>query len=299
MRGWAQHAIPERACCRRRTRCRGRPRTPRDDPDVLHDGSNVLVELRPDPVIARVSTRPGGPPRHRVAAPRAPNRAPPGGRRRPAVRPSSLLASRAARARRAGAQLLGGDRRRPAGRRPSGGGAALRACHDALSGFPEPLPGWVRSQKARSLLESTRRRGRLASSQFELLEPIGERPDRTPRRGVRPFPAVHGDAHLRNVLQPGRDRCGSTGRTAAAPRWSGTWRASIKTARVLPADASTPAGRGGARAAGATTTTPNSSTTASRRGRSRWSPGACSSAAAGRTAPRRPTCNWLVHGNSG
>jgi Phosphotransferase enzyme family len=177
-----------------------------DDPAVLHDGSNVLVELRPAPVIARVSTKTGearpGTAWLRRELQIARHLA---GAGAPAVRPSGLLAP--------GPHEHDGlalsfwetiPDAQPVGD-PAAAGAALRACHDALRGFPEPLPRLGALAEARSLVAEHAKAGRLAISQFELLEPIGESLTETLGAASARFRPVHGDAHLRNVLQAGPD----------------------------------------------------------------------------------------------
>jgi hypothetical protein len=205
------------------------------DPIVLHDGSNVLVELRPDPVIARVSTQTGearpGTSWLRRELQIARHLA---GAGAPAVRPSSLLPP--------GPHVHNGlslsfweaiADAQPVSD-PEAAGASLRACHDALIGFPEALPRLGALQEARSLLEQHTHAGLLPISQFELLEPLGERLSDTLGAASGSFRAVHGDAHLRNVLQSGpqtvwidwEDCCG------APVEWD--LACLVKTARVLP-----------------------------------------------------------------
>lgn len=211
-----------------------------DDPVVLHDGSNVLVELRPAPVIARVSTKTGearpGTAWLRRELQIARHLA---GAGAPSVRPSSLLPP--------GPHEHDGlalsfwesipDAHPVAD--PEAAGAALRACHDALAGFPEPLPRLGALAEARSLLSEHAKAGRLPLAQFELLEPLGERLTEAVGAASGHFRAVHGDAHLNNVLQAGdapiwidwEDCC------SAPVEWD--LACLVKTARVMPDRADT------------------------------------------------------------
>jgi len=173
-------------------------------PAVLHDGSNVLVELRPAPVIARVATQTGearpGTAWLRRELQIARHLA---GAGAPAVRPSSVLPPGPYE--HDGLALSFWEQIPEAQpvNDPAAAGAALRACHDALVGFPEPLPRLGALREARSLLDEHAASGLLAVSQHEQLEAIGERLTETLGAAKGSFRAVHGDAHLRNVLQSG------------------------------------------------------------------------------------------------
>jgi len=177
-----------------------------DDPAVLHDGSNVLVELRPAPVIARVSTKTGearpGTAWLRRELQVARHLAGVGA---PAVQPSGLLAPGPHEHDGLALSFWEAIADAQPVSDPAAAGAALRACHDALVGFPEPLPRLGALTEARSLLEEHAKAGRLTLSQLELLEPIGERLTATLEDASGGFRPLHGDAHLRNVLQSGAD----------------------------------------------------------------------------------------------
>lgn len=175
-----------------------------DSPVVLHDGSNVLVELRPAPVVARVSTKTGearpGTAWLRRELQMARHLA---GAGAPAVRPAGLLPPGPHEHDGLALSFWEAIPDAQPVTDPQAAGAALRACHDALAGFPEALPRLGALQEARLLLEQHAGEGRLGAAQFELLEPIGQRLTETLEAASGSFRPVHGDAHLRNAMQTG------------------------------------------------------------------------------------------------
>src|SRR4051794_20797660 len=174
-------------------------------PVVLHDGSNLLVHLSPAPVVARVPAvtgivRPGAGWLQREVAVAghlarcgAPVVAPaaevdPGPHEHDGL-PVTLweLAE----------EVPGPVDARAAGR-------GLRECHDALAGFDGDLPEHAMFREARAIVDRLAAAGTIAPDDAALL-------DRTARRLAAqlealdaPAQALHGDAHLRNVVQTAR-----------------------------------------------------------------------------------------------
>lgn len=198
-----------------------------EDPAIVHDGSNLLVALRPAPVIARVAfgaarVRDGdGWLRREVAV--AGFLA---GAGAPVVAPSDLLDP--------------GPHERdgfvlsfwrhvpatPAAPDGYGAGRALRACHDALAGWADAaalLPRWGGLEEARALVErlaagpvprvSAARASAdavapgdatasaLSPGDADLLREVGAHVQARVEGLGLPLQAIHGDAHLRNVIE--------------------------------------------------------------------------------------------------
>jgi hypothetical protein len=174
-------------------------------PVVLHDGSNLLVHLAPAPVVARVPTvtgivRPGaGWLRREVAVAGhlarcgAPVVAPatevePGPHEQDGL-PVTLWTL---------AEEVPGPVDAPAA------GRGLRECHEALAGFDGDLPEHAMFREARAIVERLAADGTIAPGDAALLDRIGRRlADRLDALDV-PMQALHGDAHLRNVVQTAR-----------------------------------------------------------------------------------------------
>jgi hypothetical protein len=172
-----------------------------DEPVVLHDASNLLVHLRPAPVVARVSA---------VTS---------------TVRPGDAWLARevavASHLARAGAPVVAPSAEMPAGPHRHDGvalsfwtyvhdagapldareaGRRLRLCHDALTSFAGDLPSMAVLDEAQAILERLAAAGSLDEADAALLRSagrtVGERIDRL----ALPMQPIHGDAHLHNVI---------------------------------------------------------------------------------------------------
>ena len=87
---------------------------------------------------------------------------------------------------------------------PHAAGTGLGALHRMLAGYPrDKLPVWGGFEEAREVLARARTGGALTGGELRRLESAWERAARivesAPRRTAS-FQAVHGDAHVRNVL---------------------------------------------------------------------------------------------------
>jgi len=174
------------------------------DPVVLRDRSNLLVHLRPAPVVARVATatalvRAQGEGIERelaVAGALAAAGA-------PVVAPSALLPPGPHR--RDGFTLSFWEWVEPRPGRPDAraAGAGLRACHEALAAAPidAPLVEWGALREAEELVAGLGDGGdALAPADLELLRETGAREVARATSLDLPLQPIHGDAHLRNVL---------------------------------------------------------------------------------------------------
>ena len=176
-----------------------------DEPLLLHDRSNVLVHLRPAPVVARVSTntgrlRPGEAWLAREVA-IAGHLARAGA---PVVAPSAaldpgphehdgLVLSFWELARSSGAEVDA-----------QAAGRALRECHEALADFRDELPELGALDEAERLLGLVNP----AADDADLLRERLARARRAIEAMALPNGPLHGDSHLRNVIQ-----------TSGGPRW--------------------------------------------------------------------------------
>jgi Ser/Thr protein kinase RdoA (MazF antagonist) len=171
------------------------------EPVVLHDASNLLVHLRPAPVVARVSAATS------------------------TVRPGDAWLARevavASHLARAGAPVVAPSAQMPAGPHRHDGlalsfwtfvheagrpldareaGRRLRLCHDALTSFAGDLPRMAVLDEAQTILERLAAAGWLDEGDAALLRRAG----RTVRARIDelalPMQPLHGDAHLHNVI---------------------------------------------------------------------------------------------------
>jgi hypothetical protein len=172
-----------------------------DEPVVLRAASNLLVRLAPAPVVARVSTvtstvrdgdgwfaREVAIAGHLVAA------------GAPVVAPSAELDP--------GPHRHDGlalsfwtyvDEAQRALDAPEAG-RRLRRCHEALASFPGELPRWAVLDEAQQALERLEQHGALDAGDAALLRRAGERARaRIDGLGLA-LQAIHGDAHLHNVI---------------------------------------------------------------------------------------------------
>jgi aminoglycoside phosphotransferase (APT) family kinase protein len=171
------------------------------DPVVLRDRLNVLLHLRPAPVVARVpgsiaKVRPGAEfAEHEVAV--AGHLAAAGA---PVVAPSGELPP--------GPHAHGGhvvtfwahvrERGEPAD--PRAAGAALADCHAALRGYAGELPLLGRLTEAEALLARLAGEGTIEPAEATGLQRRFDELTRALRTLRSPIQPLHGDAHLRNAL---------------------------------------------------------------------------------------------------
>ncbi len=176
-----------------------------EDPLVLHDRSNVLVHLRPAPVVARVAgstaaVREGdGWLAREVAV--ATHLARAGA---PVVAPSALVDPGPHR--HDGLALSFWELAPAVPRAPDAhaAGAGLRACHEALRSFEGDLPAMGALVEARALAARLAAEGAVGAQDGEALERAGaEAEERIAGLGL-PLQPVHGDAHLGNVVATAR-----------------------------------------------------------------------------------------------
>jgi Phosphotransferase enzyme family len=174
-------------------------------PVVLHDGSNLLVHLSPAPVVARVPNVTG------------------------AVRPGAAWLERevavAGHLARCGAPVVGPAPDVDPGPHQHDGvpvtlwelaeavpgpvdatvaGRGLRECHEALAGFDGDLPEHAMFREARAIIARLAADGAIAADDAALLGRTGRRLAARLDALDVPVQALHGDAHLRNVIQTAR-----------------------------------------------------------------------------------------------
>ena len=178
-----------------------------EDPLVLHDRSNVLVHLRPAPVVARVAgstaaVREGdGWLAREVAV--ATHLARAGA---PVVAPSALVDPGPHRHDGLALSFWELAPAVPGAPDARAAGAGLRGCHEALRSFEGDLPAHGRPRRGARARRASGRRGRRrrAGDAGEALERAGaEAEERIARLGL-PRQPVHGDAHLGNVIATAR-----------------------------------------------------------------------------------------------
>lgn len=172
-----------------------------DEPVVLRDASNLLVRLRPAPVVARVSTltstvRRGDAWLAREVAV-ASHLARAGA---PVVAPSPEIA--------AGPHHHDGlalsfwtyvhEAGRPLDAREAG--RRLRLCHDALTSFTGELPRMAVLDEAQAILERLAAAGALEEADAALLRRAGQAVRARIDRLALALQPIHGDAHLHNVV---------------------------------------------------------------------------------------------------
>jgi Phosphotransferase enzyme family len=174
-------------------------------PVVLHDGSNLLVHLSPAPVVARVPAVTG------------------------IVRPGAAWLRRevavAGHLARCGAPVVAPAREVDPGPHEHDGlpvtlwelaeevpgpvdaraaGRGLRECHEALAGFDGDLPEHAIFREARAIVDRLAAAGTIAPDDAALLDRTGRRLAARLQALDAPVQALHGDAHLRNVVQTPR-----------------------------------------------------------------------------------------------
>ena len=176
-----------------------------DQPTVLREFSNVLIHLRPAPVVARIpavtaTIRQGDAWLARevaiashLAAAGAPvvppsRELPPGPHHR-----DGLIVS---------FWTYVEDRPEPAD--PHTAGRALRECHDALGDFDFPLPRLGGVIESEAILSRLIDDNALAPSDAAMLRRVATRVNTELERWQPPLRPLHGDAHLLNVLNTTR-----------------------------------------------------------------------------------------------
>jgi hypothetical protein len=180
------------------------------DPVVLADRSNLIVHLRPTPVVARA-------PATTAAV-----------RHGPAWLEREVAVAR--HLARNGAPVVGPSAEVDPGPHDHDGlpvtfwalaeaadepldahaaGAALRACHDALADYPGDLPEHAIFREARAILDDLAAAGTLAAADAALARRAGD--DLAARIAALavPLQPIHGDGHLGNAIQ-----------TAGGPLWN-------------------------------------------------------------------------------
>jgi Ser/Thr protein kinase RdoA (MazF antagonist) len=182
------------------------------EPRVIHEGSNLLLHLHPAPVVARVATttamvREGDAWLTREVAVAAHVAA----QGAPSVAPSTELPP--------GPHHFSGltmtfwqhvaELPEPAD--PTRAGAALRDCHEALKTYDGParLPEMAVMREAEEIIERFAGDGTLTNLDAGLLREAAAQSRRDVAGLNLPMQAVHGDAHLGNVIN-----------TPAGPLWS-------------------------------------------------------------------------------
>jgi Phosphotransferase enzyme family len=172
---------------------------------VLRDGSNLTVALQPAAVVARVSTTTS------------------------AVRDGDAWLTRelavAEHLVAAGAPVVSPSRELPPGPHdhdglvlsfwelaprvdepadPGAAGEALRICHEALADFPGELPELGALEEARSLVDWLSAEERIGNEDAALLVEVGDRVVARIDALDLPMRPLHGDSHLRNVINTTR-----------------------------------------------------------------------------------------------
>jgi Ser/Thr protein kinase RdoA (MazF antagonist) len=172
-----------------------------DEPEIMQDASNLLVRLRPAPVVARVSTvtalaRDGDAWFAREVAV-AGHLAAAGA---PVVAPSAEIEPGPHR--HDGLVLTFWTYVDEAGRRMDAheAGRRLRECHDALTTFPGELPRMAVLDEAQDSIELLAAGGALDEGDAALLRRAGEQVRARVAELALPLQALHGDAHLHNVV---------------------------------------------------------------------------------------------------
>jgi hypothetical protein len=174
-----------------------------DEPRVIHEGSNLLLHLHPAPVVARVATttamvREGDAWLTRevavaghVAAQGAPTIAPSAD-----IPPGPHHFSGLTMTFWQHVQEL------PEPPEPKRTGAALRECHEALRSYdgPTPLPRMAVMREAEEIIERFAADGTLSNLDAGLLREAAAQSQRDIDALGLPLQAVHGDAHLGNVI---------------------------------------------------------------------------------------------------
>jgi hypothetical protein len=176
-----------------------------DRPAVLRDGSNLLVHLRPAPVVARVATRTATIRRgdawlaREVAVARYL-----AGAGAPVVAPSSELPPGPHRHDGFTVTFWEHVEERDAPIDPQRAGSALRECHEALAGYAGELPRMALLHETETVIEVLVAQGTLDAADGAVLRAAAEATrERIEALGL-PLQPVHGDAHLGNVVDSPR-----------------------------------------------------------------------------------------------
>jgi hypothetical protein len=171
-------------------------------PVVLHDGSNLLVHLAPAPVVARVpnvtgAVRPGAAwlEREVAVAGHLARRGAPVVGPAPGVDPGPHDHDGVPVTLWELAEAVPGPVDAPAA------GRGLRECHEALDGFDGDLPENAMFHEARAIVARLAADAAIGPDDAALLDRIGVRLAARLDTLDVPTQALHGDAHLRNVIQ--------------------------------------------------------------------------------------------------
>jgi hypothetical protein len=173
----------------------------RDEPHVIHSGSNLLLHLRPAPVVARVATttaivRQGDAWLTREVAVAGHVAA----KGAPTVSPSDELDP--------GPHHYSGltmtfwklVEETPEPADPKAAGRALRECHEALRDCTHDLPTMAVMREAEDMIERFAEDGTLDNADAGLLREAAAQATKDIERLDLPHQVVHGDSHLGNVI---------------------------------------------------------------------------------------------------
>jgi Ser/Thr protein kinase RdoA (MazF antagonist) len=168
---------------------------------VLHDGSNLLLHLRPAPVVARVAAvvadvRRG--PAWQLREVQVAGRLASAGA--PVVPPAAVVAPGPHIRRHRVITFMAYVEVSAARPDPAAAGRALAACHAALARERLDLPPHALLQEARGLLPRLAGEGLLSTDDAEVIERAAGRAAAGLSASRLPLRAVHGDAHLGNAL---------------------------------------------------------------------------------------------------
>jgi|tagenome__1003787_1003787.scaffolds.fasta_scaffold20979104_2 hypothetical protein len=171
-----------------------------EEPVLLHDSSNVLVHLRPAPVVARVATttgiiRQGG---HEWLAREIAVAGQLARVGAPAIPPSTELDPGPHTEDGLALSFWDLAERLPGPPSPAAAGSALRECHDALADSELQLPALAVLDEAERVLDMPVAGDAFAPDDLAmLLDGLTEMRERLNALPLRP---VHGDSHLANVM---------------------------------------------------------------------------------------------------
>jgi phosphotransferase family enzyme len=189
-----RRAIDAAAACARRLGLRV------DDPLLLHDASNVLVHLRPAPVVARVATTTamsrGGGGEHLAREVAVAGRLARGGA--PVIAPSGEVDPGPHTEDGLALSFWELAERLPGPPSPAAAGRALRECHEALVHADLELPPLEALHEAGRVLDMPVAAEAFTEDDMAMLHSgLAEMLERLSRLPLRP---VHGDSHLSNVM---------------------------------------------------------------------------------------------------
>ena len=200
-----RQAARQQAAVRAACRVAEEQRLSFDDAVVLRDLSNVIVQLRGSPVVARVATttaeiRRGDAwlAREVAIASHLANAD------APVVRPSSVIAPGPHHSQGLVLSFWEWVEELAEAPDPREAGRALRQCHEALSDFEGELPRWGAWHEAVRILDRLTQRQALEGPDLATLQRVAERLTGQLDGLALPLQAVHGDAGPANALNTSR-----------------------------------------------------------------------------------------------